>query len=412
MKLKLLFKLGWRNVWRNKRRLLLTLAAIAFATFATLGMRGIQLGTYEINISNVVHLFSGYLQIQHEGYQKNPSLKLNFIPDSLLALKTGSVPGIRGFAPRVYGDGLISFRENSFGTAVFGIDPAKEKEVTKLLDRLNEGRFFSSDTTNEAVLGYKLLENLKAKIGDEVVILTQGYDGSMGNLKFRIIGSVKVGSPQMDAMTAFIGLRKSQELLALNNRIHAIVINIGSIDDLQNVKEELTKKLDNNKLAVLTWEELMPDFKQSIELDNISGMLYLLMLLVIVAFGVLNTVLMSVMERFNEFGISLSIGMPQMKLVYLVFIETLFITLMGLALGNIIGWGINYYFLLNPIQVGGSELGKLYEEYGFLPLIQSTLDPMIFINTSLTILAISFAVCFYPAYKVFRLEPLKGIRYT
>lgn len=410
--MKLLFKLGWRNVWRNKRRLLLTLAAIAFATFATLGMRGIQLGTYEININNVVHLFSGYLQIQHEGYQKNPSLKLNFIPDSSLYSKIESVSLIKSFAPRVYGDGLISCKENSFGAAVFGIDPAREKDVTKILDRLNDGRFFSSDTTNEVVLGYKLLENLKAKIGDDVVILTQGYDGSMGNLKFRIIGSVKVGSPQMDAMTAFIGLRKSQELLALTNRIHAIVINIGSIEDLQNVKNELTKKMNNNKLAVLTWEELMPDFKQSIELDNISGMLYLLMLLVIVAFGVLNTVLMSVMERFNEFGISLSIGMPQMKLVYLVFIETLFITVMGLALGNIIGWGINYYFLHNPILVGGSELGKLYEEYGFLPLIQSTLDPMIFINTSLTILAISFTVCFYPAYKVFRLEPLKGIRYT
>ena len=128
----------------------------------------------------------------------------------------------------------------------------------------------------------------------------------------------------------------------------------------------------------------MPDFKQSIDLDNISGILFLLILIVIVAFGILNTVLMSVTERFNEFGISLSIGMPQMKLVYLVFIETIFIAIMGIVLGNIIGWGINYYILLNPIQFSG-EFEQIYAEYGFLPVIESSLDITIFINTSVSI---------------------------
>jgi putative ABC transport system permease protein len=390
---------------------MLTLAAIAFATFATIAMRGIQLGTYAVNISNVVRMFSGYMQIQHEGYQKNPSLRLNYVLDGKLLNQINSIPEIKGYAPRVYGDGLASFKENSFGTAILGINPVKEKEVTNITERIKEGRFFSSDTTNEVVLGYKLLENLKAGIGDEIVILTQGYDGSLGNLKFKIVGSVKVGSIEIDGAAAFIGLRKAQELLAMQSRIHAIAINIGSLNEIENVKEQLTEKIDNKELAVLTWDEVMPDFKQSIELDNISGILYLLMLIIIVAFGILNTVLMSVMERFNEFGISLSIGMPQMKLVYLVLIETFFITLMGLALGNIIGWGINYYILLNPIHFG-SEMTKIYEEYGFLPLMQSTLDPGIFINTTLSILGISVLACLYPAYKVFRLEPLKGIRYT
>jgi putative ABC transport system permease protein len=409
--LRLILKLGWRNIWRNKRRLFLTLSAIAFATFATIGMRGIQLGTYAVNISNVVHMFSGYLQIQHEGYQKNPSLRLNYVLNSKLLNQINSIPEIKGYAPRVYGDGLASFKENSFGTAILGIDPAKEKEVTNLTERIKDGRFFNSDTANEVVLGYKLLENLKANIGDEIVILTQGYDGSLGNLKFKIVGSVKLGSIEIDGAAAFIGLRKAQQLLALPGRIHAIALNVGSLNEIENVKEQLTEKINNKELAVLTWDEVMPDFKQSIELDNISGILYLLMLIIIVSFGILNTVLMSVMERFNEFGISLSIGMPQMKLVYLVLIETFFITLMGLALGNIIGWGINYYILQNPIHFG-SEMTKIYEEYGFLPIMQSTLDTGIFINTTLSILGISVLACLYPAYKVFRLEPLKGIRYT
>jgi len=409
--LKLLLKLGWRNIGRNKRRLLLTLTAIAFATFATIGMRGIQLGTYAVNIKNVVHLFSGYLQIQREGYQKNPSLRLNYELDDKLLNRINAIPQINGYAPRVYGDGLSSYKENSFGTAIFGIDPQREKNVTNIMERVKDGRFFTSDTANEVVLGYKLMENLKAKIGDDIVILTQGFDGSLGNMKFRIIGTVKVGVPELDAMASFIGLSKAQQLLVLPNRIHAIVLNVGSLDDMETVKEELRSRINNKKLAVLSWDEVMPDFKQSIELDNISGILMLAILIIIVAFGILNTVLMSVMERFNEFGITLSIGMPQIKLVYLVFIETFFITLLGLALGNLIGWGINSYLIHNPIQFG-SEIGKIYEEYGFLPIIVSTLDPMIFINTTLSILGISILACFYPAYKVFRLEPLKGIRYT
>jgi ABC-type lipoprotein release transport system permease subunit len=403
--------LAWRNIRRNRRRLILTLSAIAFATFATLAMRGIQIGTYAVNISNIVQQFSGYLQLQHREYHENLSLKYNYTFDSALISIMNSVPQVKGWTPRVYGDGLTALKDNSFGIAIIGIDPARERQVTNLIHRIKDGGFFSSDTTAEVVLGYKLLENLKASIGDEIVILTQGFDGSLGNLKFRIVGTVKLGSPELDAMAVFMGLRKSQELLALPNRIHALAINVGNLNAIEPVKEELAEKIENKQLTVLTWEEVMPDFKQSIELDNISGILYLLMLIIIVAFGILNTVLMSVVERFKEFGITLSIGMPQIKLVYLVFIETFFVAVLGLLLGNIIGWGINYYLLQYPVHFG-SEFAKMYEEYGWLPVMTSSLDPVIFVNVSLSILAISFLACLYPAYKVLRLEPLKGIRYT
>lgn len=407
----LLFKLAWRNIWRNKRRLFLTLSAIAFAAFATIAMRGLQLGTYDLNINNVVKLYSGYMQIQRTGYQKKPSLRLNFSPDSSLYRDIKSNPRIKGYSPRVYAEGLVSYKDNSFGTAIFGLDPELEKNVTTLTDRIKTGRFFSTDTSSEIVLGYKLLENLKANIGDEIVLLTQGFDGSLGNMKFKITGTVQLGASEMDAMTVFIGLRRAQDLLALQGKIHAVALNLNDLNDIEPVKNKLGSSLKSKNISVLSWDEVMPEFKQSIELDNISGILYLFMLIIIVAFGILNTVLMSVVERFNEFGITLSIGMPQLKLVFLVFIETFFIAVMGLILGNIIGWGINYYLLVNPVEFG-SELAKIYEEYGFLPVMISSLQPGIFINTTLSILAVSVAASFYPAYKVFRLEPMKGIRYT
>jgi ABC-type antimicrobial peptide transport system permease subunit len=190
-----------------------------------------------------------------------------------------------------------------------------------------------------------------------------------------------------------------------------LAININSFDDLSNIKEEIKANLDNEDLVVLDWKELMPDFEQSIQLDNISGIFFLAILFVIVAFGILNTVLMSVTERFREFGISLSIGMSNSKLVLVVLLETLFITILGLIIGNVIGYGINLYIFNNPIEFG-SEYAWMYEEYGFLPRIEASLKFSVFFNSSISIMIASVIAAVYPIIKVIRLEPLKGIRYT
>ena len=409
--MKLLITLAWRNIWRNKRRSILTLLAVTFATMASIAMRGIQEGTYELNIMNSVEQFSGYLQIQKKGYQSNPSLGKSFIFSDELRNEIDLLKLNISYSPRVYSDGLISFKDNSLGSAIFGIDPYSEKNTTIILTKINEGRFFNSLDSYEAVLGYKLLTNLKARIGDEIVILAQGFDGSLGNLKFKIVGTTKIGAQEFDAMAVFIDISTAQELFSLYGRITAIAFNVKSIEELSETKDQIKAILPDKDLAVLDWKELMPDFEQSIQLDNISGIFFLAILFVIVAFGILNTVLMSVTERFKEFGISLSIGMSNNKLASIVLFETLFITVLGLLIGNLIGSGINLYIFYNPIEFGG-EYAWMYEEYGFLPRLESSLKLSIFINSSLSILAASLAATIYPIIKVLKLEPLKGIRYT
>lgn len=409
--MKLILKLAWRNIWRNKRRSILTLLAVTFAVIASIAMRGIQEGTYELNIKNAVEMFSGYLQIQEKGYLNNPSLAKSFKPTEDLKSTLSNVDGIMAYSTRINADGLISFKDNSLGCAIFGLNPQSSQETSRIFSKLNEGRFFTELESYEIVIGYKLLKNLKADIGDEIVILAQGFDGSLGNMKFKIVGTTKMGMQDFDAMSVFMDTKSAQELLSLYGRITALAIDINSFDDLYDIKEEIKANLKNEELVVLDWKELMPDFEQSIQLDNISGIFFLAILFVIVAFGILNTVLMSVTERFKEFGISLSIGMSNYKLVLVVLLETLFITIIGLILGNIIGFGINLYIFNNPIQFG-SEYAWMYEEYGFLPRIEASLKFSVFFNSSISILIASVVAAVYPIIKVIRLEPLKGIRYT
>ncbi|RMG27583.1 MAG: ABC transporter permease, partial [Methanobacteriota archaeon] len=158
----LLHQLAWRNLWRNKRRTIITILAVAFAIMLSVAMRSLQLGTYAVNIKRAVELFSGYLQIQHPEYQKNPSLRKSFPYTSQLDSLLSSTPEIKGYAPRVAGDGLISNPRDSssLGVMILGIIPEKEKKVCTLFQKTAEGRFFQSDTSYEVVVGYKLMKNL------------------------------------------------------------------------------------------------------------------------------------------------------------------------------------------------------------------------------------------------------------
>jgi ABC-type lipoprotein release transport system permease subunit len=408
---KLLIKLAWRNIWRNKRRSLLTLAAIVFASLAAIAMRGIQLGTFSLNIKNAVELFSGYIQIQDKGYLENPTLNASFKVNDKMVSALKSTPGVLSYSPRIYADGLICFKNNSSGVSIMGIQPGLEKNVTTFQQNIDRGKFFESDSTNEIVLGSKLMDNLNAKIGDEVILLSQGYDGTLGNQKFKITGTVKIGARELESAVTFMGLKTSQSLLGMGPRISVIAIKAEDIEQLKGIKDSLTRNVNNPNLSVLLWNEVSPEMQQQINLSNIRGILFNGILIVIVAFGILNTVLMSVTERFKEFGVVLSIGMPQLKLTYIIYIETFFITIIGLLLGNIIGFAVNYYFVIHPIVFGG-ELKKLYEMYHYLPLAQSSVQFSIFLNVSLSIIIISLLACVYPAYKVYKLEPLKGIRHT
>jgi ABC-type lipoprotein release transport system permease subunit len=407
----MIVKLGWRNIWRNKRRSIITILAVTFAVMLSIAMRGVQLGTYEVNIRHVVKLFSGYAQIQAEGYQDNPSLQRTFLLSDSIGTLLQNQPSVIAWTPRVSGGGLVSFQETSVGTIILGLDPDRERAASTLHTKVTKGSFLTGSENNEIVVGETLLRNLKAEIGDTVVVLAQGFDGSLGNMKYRIIGTMKTGSPEFDGGAILMGLSTAQDLLALYGRISLVAILLDDLEAIPDVRESLNRSLAGTGVVALGWEEVMPDFAQSIQLDNVSGMLMIGILIIVVAFGITNTVLMSVTERFREFGIILAMGMPQRKLVVVVLLETVFIVLIGLVLGNLLAAGINYYILINPIEFGG-DFEAIYQEYGFLPRIESTMKPTMFLNSSLAVLIISIVAAIYPLSKVLRLEPLKGIRYT
>ncbi len=403
-------RLAWRNLGRNRRRTLLTVAAVFFATLLMVLMRGLQLGTYDFFIRQSTRLSTGYLQVQHPDYLDRRSLRQSFrLTDSLFA-RIRSTPGVTGAAPRLESGGLISNRATSYGVRLLGIDPAYEPEVTDFPARLVAGRMPETTDPLEIVAGYRLLENLGASVGDTLVLLAETYGGFLTSRFVVVVGALRIGYEVHDRSLVLLPLAALQDLLETGRRVTAVAVAVQRNADVPIVRDRLEARLDST-LVVRTWEELMPELRQAIELDNISGLLFLFMLLVLVAFGVLNTVLMSVLERSREFGVLLALGMPNERLLRVVLAEAVLMVLIGLVLGSAAGFAVNTYLIRHPITLGG-ELARLYEYYGFLPVLTSSVAPEIFLRTVLRVLGIAGLAILYPLWHVLRLEPLKGIRYT
>jgi ABC-type lipoprotein release transport system permease subunit len=404
-------KLAWRNIWRNSRRSLLTLTAIAFAVFVAETMKGMQVGTFEFNIEHTLRFFSGYLQIQREEYSDFPSPSKSFRVRREISAALDREKDVVGYAPRITGSALVGYKGNSYGAMLIGVSPHAEEKTFEFTKRIVTGRFLQNDTSAEVVLGEGLMRNLHARIGEKIVILAQGRDGSMGNMKFKIVGAVRMGSSEIDKKILFIGIAAANEMLAMHGAVSYIAVRLSSLGVVGKVQKRLQEKLNDTKLRVLSWKEIIPQLEETLQMKAAGTFLIELILFIIVGFGILNTLLMSVMERHFEFGISLSIGMKNGKLASLIFLEFILLLLVGLFAGNVVGYLLNYYLSFHPI-VMGSAMRQMYEHYGFLPFIYSSAEPRIFFNITFVITIIALFAALYPVWKVLKLEPLKGIRYT
>lgn len=413
----LLLSIAWRSLWRNHRRSFLVIAAITFAASLTMIKMNVDNGTIMEAIEDAARLSTGFIQVQKPGYVDNPTLQKSFGFSPVLKGVLDKNSLITGTSPRIQADGLLSYKEHSIGTMILGISPASEKSITDFQNKVSAGHFLSANIlrcsgTPEIVLGYRLLQNLKAKVGDSVVVLCQGFDGVLSNMFAQIVGTFKTGSDEFDRMGAFMNLTDLQPFLSMDERVNAVAISVGNMQDVPKVTAELNTILKPTGLVAVPWQTLMPQMEQTFEFKQSGDLVFMIILLVVVGFGILNAVLMSVTERFREYGVALSLGMQQEKLAVTVGIEIFFMIMIGIFLGNMMGVGISYYIFAHPIVVGGN-LAKIYEQYGFnVPTITSYVSARTSILASSAILIISFASTFYPLWRVLRLEPLKGIRYT
>ena len=409
--MKQLLNLAWRNMWRNRRRSLITMSAIVFAMLITTLMRSLQYGTYDALESYAVNLFTGEVQIHAQGYQDERTFTKSLVEgDSLIQSALGRVADLQGSVRRISGFGLLSSHSASMGAMIIGISPEEELSVTTFSDTslLVAGQALTNDDSLHVVLGKDLAGNLKITTGDSLVIITQGYRNEMGADIYIVKGLIQTGSFELDRTLTIMPIKAGQSLFAMEGRITEIICKSTDFRKADTWAAQIQKEI-GPAYEVLSWREMLPELEQTIALDNIGGAVFLLFLLIIVGAEILNTSMMGVMERIKEFGILHAIGLRPGQIGTLVFLESLLKMGLALAFGLALSGVLIAILSQYPIPLS-EDVKAAMAQYGFITDMFFSAKLKVFLEPFLSISAISFLATLYPSRMASRLSPVEAMR--
>ena len=407
----MLLQLAWRNIWRNKRRTLITAASIAFAVFFATFMQSLQKGAWDHMLNNVVNFYFGYAQIHSNGYWDEQSLDKAFpIKEEVLSLEK-DVPQIQGLVPRIESFALASYGNNTLGVLVVGIQPDYENRMTQLETKIQQGVYLEEDE-KAVLIAEGIAEKLGLSLGDTLVLISQGYRGTNAAGKYPIKGLLKFGSPDLNKRMVYLPIKEAQWFYGAENLVTSVALKIGSKDDTSKAVKAIESKLDMSDYEVLDWEKMIPELVEARELDAAGNNLVLIILYLIITFGIFGTILMMTKERFYEFGILIAIGMRRLKLAITVWLEIVFIGIIGAIAGMLLSLPLVYYFKINPLDLSafGEQMAETYEKFGMEPILPATLEWQIFLTQAITVFLITTVLAVYPFLKIRKLKPATAMK--
>jgi ABC-type lipoprotein release transport system permease subunit len=406
-----LLRLAWRNLGRNRRRTGLTTAAGAFAAFLTLISLAMARGSHDRWIEQVVRLYPGHLEVSLDGYREYRTLDYSMSLGADADRGLDALPGIDGWAPRLESWALaVQDADDATGRAAWlvGIDAARELRVSTLLHSVSQGRFVEASGRREVVLGEELASSLDVELGERIILIAPDYYGSQSADRFEVVGTLAVGDREFDGYAVLLDLRELQEFLEVGDGISHVAVFTSEPQDLDPVSEGLGELFSADDYEVLTWLELIPDVVQFMVLDDIGAWLTLGVLIVVVGFGLLNTLLMAVFERVRELGVMRAVGLRPRAIFSLVMMESLLLSLLGIAIG--LGLAIPPLLWLeqHPIPMWGSYT-EMMEFFEFEPLIVFDLTRTQLVATPLILMGVAWLAALPPALRAARIRPVDAL---
>ncbi len=403
----MILKLAWRNLWRNRKRTLITSASVVFAVLLAIFLNSLKEGILVKMQENVVSFYSGAIQLHQDGYWNDQTINNTFEASEDLVELISTHENVSSAIPRLESFALTASAENSRGSLVVSIDPEKERLVTMVDEKIVDGEFL--EATDQAALVTKgLAEYLKLTVGDTIVIIGQGYHGVSAAGKYRIKGIIDFASPQLNKSIVYLPLKEGQWLFGAINRLSALVVQVHNIGQAEETANQLAGKV-TEEYEVMSWKLLLPELDQIIEGERAENVIFLFVLYLLISFGIFGTILMMTMERRYEFGVLVAIGMKKLKLSSVVVLENIFVSMLGAMVGTIVSVPVIAYFNAYPIHVTG-ELKDAYESYGFDPVFYFSVDPKIFYSQGLVVLIIALVLSVYPMIKIGRLDAVEAMR--
>ena len=404
----IILKIAFRNIFRSKARSALTglMMAGGCALFA------VFIGMVDGGYGNLIDMFTrgytGHIQVHKNGYLDRPSIYKTINDPDTVGSKIQSVAYVQSWAPRVYTPALAFAGKKTTGVQVAGVHPVKEARTTRLKHRVEKGRFISEAPLNEVVISAGLAGLLKVSLGGEIALIAQGVDGSIANGLFTVVGITGRAEGSTGASTCYMHIKTAQEFLSLGGSVHEIAVVLTDYSKTKQTVGLIKDALNDPLLDVAPWQVVESQFYRAMQADVKGSWYSIVVFTIIIAIGVLNTILMVILERTREFGVLKALGTAPFQIFKLIVFETAFLAVLSIIIGTVVGMFANWWFheygitLSNPIEYGGYVFGK----------ITAKVTPRSVLMPAAIIFGTAVLVSIWPAIRAARIIPVKAMRAT
>ncbi|GBD99710.1 lipoprotein-releasing system transmembrane protein LolE [bacterium BMS3Abin07] len=405
--MKILLKLAWRNVLRNKRRTLLSGLAVGIGLASMIFVNAVFSGMLQSMIRTATDTFIGQGQIHAKGFRDTLEVEKTIENPGSVIKQLGRENMLACFTPRTVSFSMLSSAGGVKSVMLYGIKPGSEMKISILDESITNGRYLDNDNRGMILIGSKTAETLNVEVGDRLVVtVAQAYSGELSQEMFRVGGIFRMGIREADSGLAFINIKKAQELLGIGNNIHEIALRFKDIEMAGDPALPFWRKYSRNGNEAISWKTMVPQLDSVIEMSHISTGITLLLVFGIIGLTIMNSLFMSLYERMFEFGVLRAIGTRPVSMAIIILLEASILAVISILAGSLLGYAVTKYFSVNGINYKGIEFAGLTITKFIYPVFspeQFTLYPLLIIIFSLT-------AAIYPAVFAARLTPARAMR--
>ena len=406
MNLLTLIKISWRNIWRNKLRSLVVIISIVFGLLGGIIIIAMSYGLNEERMNNAVDTYLSHIQIHNNLFSEDYNIKHTINNLDVIEKAINEDERVVSYSKRIVLNGMLSNSNGSYGIQVKGIDPDEEIKVTNTYEKIIDGEYFRSKRDNTILVGKKLADKLNLKLKSKVVITFQDENYELTSLLYRVEGIFRSGNSRYDEMNVFVKNKSITKNLPGFNGYHELPILLSDIELRGEVKKDLIPISSDN--IVEGWDDISKELAYANEM--LSAVLYIFMMIILsgLSFGVINTMLMAILERRKEIGMLMSIGMNRYKIFMMISFETIFLSLIALPFGLITSYLIVEYYSVVGIDLSVVEAGL--ENFGVGTRLYFKVPNEEYFYVSLMVFVISIFSSIFPSIRALKINPVEATK--
>ncbi|VAW21433.1 hypothetical protein MNBD_BACTEROID01-210 [hydrothermal vent metagenome] len=403
----MIWSLSWKNMWRSPVRSGVIIGAISIGMFAGVFASTFMKGWMNQRLESGVETEVSYIQIHHPEFRDNFDLKMLMINGRQVSNEILNIKGVDGTSPRIVLQSMASSAETGAGVKIIGVDPEREKTTSNLYRYITKGNYFESIRKNPVVIGQKLADKLNVRLKSKIIITLQDSEGNITGGVFRVCGIFDTGNNMFEEANLFVKNQDLQKLAVIaDGAVHEITVHISEPRELEAIKKQIVEKYPG--LEVLSWKEITPELGYINEIGNMYTYIFVIIILLALGFGIVNTMLMVVLERIKELGMLMAIGMSKKRIFLMLMLETIFLTLTGGMIGIIMGIALTVATAKTGIDLSMYAVGL--EDMGYASIIFPVLEPGMVLVISILVILTGIVASIYPARKALKYNPADAIR--